>query len=925
MFRKVCFAWFFLVFAASVSAQSQSIFFAPPTISPTNGVALGSIVADLNGDGKLDFVYPDGTVFLAQADGTYKSGTAWCASSQPYCSQSIVTGDFNQDGKPDLLIATSNFVWVLLGKGDGTFQAAVSSTTGATSVAPFVADLNGDGKPDVILYPPGSGATAVLLGKGDGTFQAATAGPVLQGQFIGIADLTGDGKPDVVANGNAITPIQVQVFAGHGDGTFATSSINTTTTINNSLNNLLAYNLSDLNGDGKSDLVISQTAGFAGPAAPCCGPGATFVLLGNGDGTFGTANTMTARAGHISTGDLNKDGVTDLVITEFGSLSLGEGGYVDVFLGKGDGTFTLKNSYLGSLNGSEQAFVGDLNHDGNNDVFEGGLFLFGNGDGTLKGNVASFEDSVGSSPKAVLVDFNQDGKLDLAYAITGASSSTVEISLGDGTGKFAPSSQSIAIPSGTVADLRALDLNGDKKTDLLVTTNAASGSGLTVYYLAGAGDGTFAAPVQAAQISQFNLVAIAVADLNNDQKPDLIIGDGSGAINVFLGNGDGTFTALTGFFGGASSGSSLSIVAGDFNGDGKQDLVVGIQNGLNFLPGKGDGTFGTPVSATTAVGAVSLVADFNGDGILDVYAPNVILLGKGDGTFRAGPALNSNQGLVSYTTAVDINGDGKVDLIGGNGQMPFTDQYALGNGDGSFAAPVILQTLNVSHFSVGLPLVGDVNGDGRQDISIAFFDSIVTMLNTQAAVPPAGPDFSETATSPTSSTVNAGQSATFGFTVAPMAGFQQTVTFTCSGAPPDSTCTVSPTSAMVSGSTAVPITVTVATTASSLAPPVSHHTPDSNPPLLFARLALALLVAIVLAMFAVKRRSGRIRWTPAIAGLLLVATSLFLASCGGGSSSSGSHSTSGTATGSYSIKVTGTAGSGTAAVSHTLTFTLVVQ
>ncbi|MBV9886105.1 MAG: VCBS repeat-containing protein [Acidobacteria bacterium] len=926
MIRKVCFAWFFLTFAATVSAQGQNIFFEPPTISPANGVSLGAAVADFNGDGKIDVVYPDGTIFLAQSNGTYQTGTPWCTSSQPYCgSNSVTTADLNKDGKPDLVITTSNFLWVLLGKGDGTFQAAVSSTTGAASAAPFVADLNGDGKPDVFLFPTGSGATVVCLGKGDGTFQAPTAGPALQGQFIGIADLNGDGKLDVLANGNQITPIQLQVFAGHGDGTFATSPIVTTTTIDNSQNNLFAYNLVDLNGDGKADLVFSQTHFQNGLGGPCCGPGSTFVLLGNGDGTFGTANTITSRAGYISTGDLNKDGVVDLVVAEFGSVSQGEGGYVDVFLGKGDGTFSLKASYLGNLTGSERPFVGDINHDGNADVLEGGLFLFGNGDGTLKGNAASFETLIDASP--LLADFNQDGKLDFAYGTNG-SPATVQIALGDGTGRFAPASAPINIPIGSIVDMRALDLNGDKKTDLLVTTNPSPGSsGLTVYFLAGAGDGTFAAPVQVAQISQFNLFAIAVADLNNDQKPDLIIGDSSGAINVFLGKGDGTFSTLSGFFGGSASGESL--VAGDFNGDGKQDLVVGIGSGLNFLPGKGDGTFGTPVSATTAMGGASLAADFNGDGILDVYAAGVIGLGNGDGTFHAGPPSNLNQnavnqGSVVYTSAIDINGDGKLDLVGGNGQQPFTDQYALGNGDGSFAAPVILESVNVSHFNAGIPLVGDVNGDGREDIVLALSDGAVSLLNI---LPPAGPDFSETVTSPSSSTVGKGQSATFSFTVAPMGGFQQTVDFTCSGAPANSTCTVSPTSAMVSGSTPVPITVTVATTAGSSAPPLTYRTPAGNPMLLLTRLALVLFAAVILATFAVKGSSARLHWLPAFtAGVVFVATSMFLASCGGGgSSSTGSQSTSGTATGSYSIKVTGTSGSGAAAVSHSLTFTLVVQ
>src|SRR5881409_3587521 len=157
--------------------------------------------------------------FIARGD--FKVGTHphWMAAS-----------DFNGDGRPDLATANSdsNNVSVLLGNGDGTFQAAPTLVAGSRPESVAVGDINRDGVPDLAVANSGSSDVSVLLGNGDGSFQAARAFAVAgtTAPAMAVADLNGDGRPDLaVANvGSLQTPGQipgnVSVLLGNGDGTF---------------------------------------------------------------------------------------------------------------------------------------------------------------------------------------------------------------------------------------------------------------------------------------------------------------------------------------------------------------------------------------------------------------------------------------------------------------------------------------------------------------------------------------------------------------------------------------------------------------------------------------------------------------------------------------------------------------------------------
>ena len=237
--------------------------------------------------------------------------------------------------------------------------------------------------------------------------------------------------------------------------------------------------------------------------------------------------------------------------------------------------------------------------------------LLGNGNGSFGAKTdfsASFE------PQAIAVgDFNGDGKLDLAVGNAGVG--TVSILLGVGDGTFgAKTDFGVGINPESIA---VGDFNGDGKVDLAVANLDSN----TVSILLGAGDGTFGAKTDFA--TGFLPFSVAVGDFNGDGNLDLAVANSDAfTVSVLLGTGTGTFGAKTDFI---TGGPSDSVAVGDFNGDGKLDLAVGNQNnlsGLNtvsVLLGTGTGAFGAKTDFITSGSPFALTAgDFNGDGKLDL-------------------------------------------------------------------------------------------------------------------------------------------------------------------------------------------------------------------------------------------------------------------------------------------------------------------
>lgn len=699
--------------------------------------------------------------------------------------------------------------------------------------------------------------------------------------------------------------------------------------------------LGDFDGDGKLDIAVTG-ADSSGLKLQ--------TLFGNGDGTFRANGIQSLPAGagigNLVAADLNGDGKLDLI----GST----GSATEVYIGNGDGLFTPGNIYNApttvlqtGLIASTSIVIADFNGDKKIDVAAFNTMLLGNGDGTLKGNPAV----PGAFGFNAMGDFNGDGHPDFAsmgpvlQSPTNASvyQASLSVWLNDGKNNFTLAhTYTINIPSPNLADLvanvgilDAADLNGDGKIDLVGYIWDASG--LSMIDLLGNGDGSFGAPVSTRVNSATNhLISLffALGDVNNDRKPDLLVTAGNGPDNlgtlyVFPGNGDGTFGPATTPF---VSGALGDPVVGDFNGDTKPDIITGSANGIAVLLGNGDGTFQpttfiSNASCATACGT-PVSADFNGDGKLDLMFAAVggyqVLLGKGDGTFTISPAVTVPPGTFNgFFQVADFNGDGKLDVLR-NGSFDPTLGLILGNGDGTFGPPLPVT-------NAGWAFVADFNGDNKLDILEVGTNQLVWLFNNgQAAVTPppvAPPDFSVGSGSGAgTATVAAGSTATYPLSLAGSGGFTGTVALTCSVAPAGPACSVSPSSVMVSGSTAATATVSVSTTARSGVLPIGDsHERDSSRRMLWIFGALLAAAGIIRSLATAQMRPRRFSWSLATvwgATLLLAAT--LISGCGGGSNpSTGSTGSNGigTTAGNYTVTVTAQSGS----VSHTTKLTLTVQ
>lgn len=301
----------------------------------------------------------------------------------------------------------------------------------------------------------------------------------------------------------------------------------------------------DFSHNGKLDLAFANY-----------GIGAAAVLLGNGDGTFQSANNYPAGGSAQVTiiGDFNRDGNLDLAVP---------GGPGLVLLGRGDGTFEQTGYSFGF---GYHGITADFNADGKLDLAladSGVSILLGNGDGSFGTPVEN--GAGGFSTMVATGDFNRDGILDLVTS--NFSTNNVSVLLGNGDGTFRPHNDYPAgvNPTGVVV----ADFNGDGKLDLAVGIPGEEGGAVAI--LLGNGDGTFRPPVNYPVPE--GAVRVEVADINQDGKLDLIVANSHlPSVNILLGNGDGTFQPVLSF---PCGNRPWNAVPADFNGDGRLDIATG--------------------------------------------------------------------------------------------------------------------------------------------------------------------------------------------------------------------------------------------------------------------------------------------------------------------------------------------------------------
>jgi hypothetical protein len=281
------------------------------------------------------------------------------------------------------------------------------------------------------------------------------------------------------------------------------------------------------------------------------------------------------------------------------------------------------------------------------------------------------------------------------------------------------------LPIGAVATPAIGDFSGDGQPDLIyspppVPTGSQQFATLTVLLSQSAAANP--TPVVTNSLTCTSVSSLVVADMNNDKKPDVALTCTNGFVAILFGNGDGTFQNPTYY---AVTGAKALIAPVDLNGDGYPDIVVSTQAGPVVLLNKGSSAPGTLGSPTTYPGVAPIgTGDFNGDGKQDILAGGTqfaLYLGNGDGTFLS-PQTQSVPAGTGSPVIADLNHDGISDVAyitpAPSADASQTVQVLLGNSSGKFTVGSSL-SLDPSTNATSLALAGSINNGNNIDLALS--------------------------------------------------------------------------------------------------------------------------------------------------------------------------------------------------------------
>ena len=620
------------LFILTVTSFSSQIGFASD-LYPLNS----AVSNDFNGDHKSDIILVGGEnwttlpVAFSNGDGSFivtNIANSYIPTWSRVSGTKTISGDFNGDGKYDFAIIGGDgwsTIPVAFSNGDGSFNVTnvansnIPVWSNAFDVKVISGDFNGDRKTDIALVGGNNWATIpVAFSNGDGSFNVTNLAnsyiPIwsrAEGAKVLNGDFNNDGKDDFALVGGAGWAT-IPVAFSNGDGSFIVTNVTNSNIPIWSRVSGAKITTGDFNGDRKTDIAMAGGDGWS--TIP--------VAFSNGDGSFNVTNVANSYipvwakvAGvRMSSGDFNADGMNDLVLVGGDGWST-----IPVAFSNGDGSFNvtnLSNSYIPvwARASGVKVINGTYNYNiKDNIVLIGGTdwstipVAFSNGDGSF--NVTNKENqyipswSRVAGVKSVSGDFNGDGNIDFVL-MGGAGWTTVPVAFanGDGTYRVTNLSNSYIPIWSRVSGVKVVsgDFNNDGKDDFALVGGAGWA---TIPVAFSNGDGSFSVTnVTNSYIPGWATasgVKAVSGDFNGDNKSDLVLvgGDGWSTIPVAFSNGDGSFSVTNignSYIPVWSRATGVKVFSGDYNRDGKHDIVLTGVNGWSTIPvafSNGDGSF----------------------------------------------------------------------------------------------------------------------------------------------------------------------------------------------------------------------------------------------------------------------------------------------------------------------------------------------